>query len=231
MADSTKTDLADGNSTDPTSWVLGESEEMPANTPTCMGYDFNLGVTFEGVMNSHANMGFQATNLGLAINEINRMRRWRLSDVEVKETDDEELKDPEFRKKGRASIFLSYTSNQISGGQREIIKFLVQHKLVDVIVSTAGGIEEDFIKCFRPTYMGSFHGPKGGELRKKVSLSEANEVKVCSERATRRRKATRVLRIVASLLFHSSLRSLFRSSLGRSASEANERANERSEGE
>ena len=27
---------------------------------------------------------------------------------------------------------------------------------VDVIVTTAGGIEEDFIKCLAPTYMGDF---------------------------------------------------------------------------
>ena len=27
---------------------------------------------------------------------------------------------------------------------------------MDVIVSTAGGIEEDFIKCFAPTYLGDF---------------------------------------------------------------------------
>jgi len=153
--------------TDPTTWVLGESEEMPEGTPTCQGYDFNLGVNYEGIMGSFAHMGFQATNLGAAIEEIKRMRKWRLSDSEWKDGEDEDLKDPEVRKRVRARIFLSYTSNQISCGQREIIRFLVEHKLVDVIVSTAGGIEEDFIKCFRPTFMGSFHGPKGHELRKK----------------------------------------------------------------
>ena len=33
-----------------------------------------------------------------------------------------------------------------------MIRFLVQHKMVDVIVSTGGGIEEDFIKCMSNTY-------------------------------------------------------------------------------
>jgi deoxyhypusine synthase len=75
------------------------------------------------------------------------------------------LKDPALRSRIRARIFLAYTSNQISCGQREIIKFLVQHKMVDVVVSTAGGIEEDFIKCFRPTFMGDFHKYPGKELR------------------------------------------------------------------
>lgn len=37
--------------------------------------------------------------------------------------------------------------------------------MVDVIVSTAGGIEEDFIKCLAPTYvLGSFRH-SGSDLR------------------------------------------------------------------
>lgn len=38
--------------------------------------------------------------------------------------------------------------------------------MVDCIVSSAGGIEEDFIKCLGPTYLGNFSLP-GAELRKK----------------------------------------------------------------
>lgn len=38
--------------------------------------------------------------------------------------------------------------------------------MVDVVVSSAGGIEEDFIKCLEPTYMGDFH-LDGVTLRKK----------------------------------------------------------------
>lgn len=41
--------------------------------------------------------GFQATNLGLAIEEINRMRRWRLSDVPVTPDEDDDFKDPQVR--------------------------------------------------------------------------------------------------------------------------------------
>ena len=37
---------------------------------------------------------------------------------------------------------------------------------VDVVVTTAGGIEEDFIKCLAPTYLGDFTLP-GKELRMK----------------------------------------------------------------
>lgn len=37
---------------------------------------------------------------------------------------------------------------------------------IDCIVSTAGGIEEDFIKCLAPTYLGDFT-LKGSELRER----------------------------------------------------------------
>lgn len=36
---------------------------------------------------------------------------------------------------------------------------------VDVVVCTAGGIEEDFMKCLAPTYLGDFK-MKGSELRR-----------------------------------------------------------------
>jgi deoxyhypusine synthase len=111
--------------------------------------------------------GFQATNLGRAINEINRMRSYRLSDVPYREgIDDESLRDPTLRSKIRARIFLAYTSNQISCGQREVIRYLVQHGMVDVVVTTAGGVEEDIVKCLERTYMGDFN-LDGRELRKR----------------------------------------------------------------
>lgn len=55
------------------------------------------------------------------------------------------------------TIFLGYTSNIVSSGLRETIRFLVQHKCVDCIVTTAGGVEEDIIKCLAPTLVGEFH--------------------------------------------------------------------------
>lgn len=64
------------------------------------------------------------------------------------------------------TIFLGYTSNMISSGLRETFRYLVQHKHVSAIVTTAGGVEEDLIKCLAPTYHGSFHTP-GAALRAK----------------------------------------------------------------
>lgn len=61
---------------------------------------------------------------------------------------------------------MGYTSNLISSGLRGVLRYLVEHKHISAIVTTAGGIEEDFIKCLGDTYMGSFNTP-GAELRAK----------------------------------------------------------------
>ena len=150
--------------------VLGESASMPEDAQICRGHEFCTERSDEqeldSIMKSFLTTGFQATNLALAVEQIRQMRAWRLSDVEWKEGDDEALKPLEVRRRIRARIFFAYTSNQISSGQREVLKFIVQHKMVDCIVTTAGGIEEDIIKCFQPTYMGDFK-LSGKDLRKK----------------------------------------------------------------
>jgi len=150
--------------------VLGESAKLPENTPKCRGHDFAEDASnnsVDAIMASFATTGFQATSLHQAIEQIRQMRSWRLSDTEFCEgIDDPSLRDESVRKRIRCRIFLAYTSNQISCGQREVIRFLAQHNMIDVIVTTAGGIEEDIIKCFEPTYMGDFK-LSGRELRKK----------------------------------------------------------------
>jgi deoxyhypusine synthase len=40
----------------------------------------------------------------------------------------------------------------------------VEHRYVNCVVTTAGGIEEDIIKCLAPTFLGSFTTP-GAQLR------------------------------------------------------------------
>jgi len=121
------------------------------------GYDFQKGkVDFEELLSSYKNMGFQATNFGLAIDEINKMIKWRLSDEPILPDEIDEFKNPEVRKKTRCTIFLGFTSNMISCGAREIIRYLAQNRMIDCIVTTAGGIEEDFMKCQKPHYVGDF---------------------------------------------------------------------------
>ena len=128
------------------------------------GYDFNKGLDYEAMFKTFRHTGFQATNLGLAIEEVNKMIKWRLSDEPIAEDETDEFKDEAMRKKTRCTIFLGYTSNMASCGMREYIRYLCQHKMIDVIVTTTGGIEEDIMKCMAPHYMGDF-ALKGKELR------------------------------------------------------------------
>ena len=63
-------------------------------------------------------------------------------------------------------MFLGYTSNLISSGLREVILHLVKYKHVSALVTTAGGIEEDFIKCLGKTYLADFN-MDGADLRRR----------------------------------------------------------------
>ncbi|TNN80591.1 Deoxyhypusine synthase [Liparis tanakae] len=142
--------------------ILKPSCALPEGIPKIKGYDFNQGVDLQAVLNSYITTGFQASSLGLAVQEINLMIEKRLEPVE----EDEGNGSDEHRSKSGCTIFLGYTSNLISSGVRESIRYLVEHKMVDVVVSTAGGIEEDFIKCMAHTYLGEF-SMSGAELREK----------------------------------------------------------------
>ena len=133
---------------------------------TVKGYDFNQGVDYHKLFESYKTIGFQAMNMGKAIDIINDMIKYRLSDDPIDEDDEDEYKDPEIRKKTRCTIFLGYTSNMASCGMRDIIRYLCEHKMIDAIVTTCGGIEEDFIKCLAPFYLGDF-ALKGKDLREK----------------------------------------------------------------
>lgn len=109
-------------------------------------------------MRSYSRTGFQASSLGEAIDVINRMvrfvcaataeaatpprvdrgrclrgrcqRAWRLSDEPVADDEAEERRDPAVRSNTRCLVFLAYTSNLVSSGLRETIRYLVQHKMV-----------------------------------------------------------------------------------------------------
>ena len=112
----------------------------PPSSPI-QGFNFNNPLHYPELFNSYSNTGFQATNLSIAINIINMMLH------------------------SNCKIYLGFTSNLVSSGLRDIFSYLVQHNLVDIIVTTAGGIEEDFIKCLADTHLGDFH-LSGKDLRK-----------------------------------------------------------------
>lgn len=100
--------------------------------PHIKGHDFNNKFDFNKFIKAYSTTGFQASNLGKAIEIVKAMLR------------------------EKATIFLAFTSNMISSGNREVIKYLVEHKLVHVLISTGGGIEEDIIKTIKPFVLGSF---------------------------------------------------------------------------
>ncbi|EPZ35788.1 mCG14335-like protein [Rozella allomycis CSF55] len=123
--------------------VLVKSENIDSEIVS--GYDFNnFSGDYSEVFSSYYRTGFQATSLGKAF------------DITTKMLNDRE----------KCKIFLGYTSNMISSGLREQFRYLAEHKMVDCIVTTAGGIEEDFIKCLAPTYLGDF-SLDGKSLRQK----------------------------------------------------------------
>lgn len=115
-------------------------------------------------------MGFQASNLGIACEVIDKMRSWRgenYNDLpEEKRLGSFETLEDGSKGKQRTTIFMGYTSNLISSGVRESLVEIAKNKQVDCLVASAGGIEEDIIKCLAPTFLGDFE-LKGSMLRKK----------------------------------------------------------------
>ena len=107
--------------------------------PKIKGFDFSASKGSAALKDlkkfiaSYATTGMQASKLAAAIEVVKTMRS------------------------EQATIFLTYTSNMVSSGLRDIIRFLVQEKLVQALVTTAGGIEEDFMKCLGDFSLGDFN--------------------------------------------------------------------------
>ncbi|XP_057333251.1 probable deoxyhypusine synthase isoform X1 [Microplitis mediator] len=145
--------------------VLMPSTSLPNETPKIQGYDWNQGIDYHNLFENYKHSGFQATNFGLAVDEIKKMIETK--NIPLSEEQIDRFEEDDFIKRDSScTIFLGYTSNMASCGVRESIRFLVQHKMVDCIVTTAGGVEEDLIKCLAPTFLGDF-GLDGRDLRDK----------------------------------------------------------------
>jgi len=83
----------------------------------------------------------------------------------------------------KSFIYLGYTSNMITSGNREIIKYLVKNKFVDILVTSAGGIEEDLIKCLGDFKIGDFRA-NGSNLRDK-GINRAGNIFIPNSRYCR----------------------------------------------
>jgi deoxyhypusine synthase len=152
--------------------VLMPSESIPDDATHIRGPNFDNAVNLQELLESYEKIGFQATGMAKAIKIVEQM----VSRAHVVSTRanyrTEHLISLRPQRLARSNpdeplrLFLGYTSNLISSGLREIICFLARHKLVDCIVTTAGGIEEDFIKCLGSTVLGDF-AMEGAGLRKR----------------------------------------------------------------
>jgi len=99
------------------------------------GYDFEGDFDANKFFQSFFTTGFQATDLAKAIGILKEM------------------------KTSGATIFFGFTSNMASCGVRDIITYLCKHKLIDVVVTTIGGVEEDLMKTMKPFVIGSYDTP------------------------------------------------------------------------
>ena len=111
--------------------VLPGSDET-LDTPDVRGYDFRGEFDFFEMLDAYATTGFQATHLAEGV-DITR---------EMHEDD--------------ATVYLTFTSNIVSSGLREVVAHLVREGYVDVIITTSGSLTEDVIKTARPFKMGEW---------------------------------------------------------------------------
>jgi len=77
-------------------------------------------------MEDLSNVGFQATELGNAYKLLCKM----------------------ISEKPECKIFLTFTANMVASGIRGCITKLCSKKFADVVITTAGALEHDFIKCY-----------------------------------------------------------------------------------
>ncbi len=81
---------------------------------------------------------------GMSVNElVNSYKTIGYQSIELKKAADVIVK----MKKDSAKIFLTFTSNMVTSGLRGFFAQLIELGMVDVIVTTVGGIEEDIMKA------------------------------------------------------------------------------------
>ncbi len=105
---------------------------LKKNLSLIKGFTLNKKIKVIDLIDLFGDIGFQATNINKASKIIEKM------------------------KKEKATIFLSFTSNMVSSGLREIFAQLIKEKIVDAIITSVGSIEEDLMKTKKPFLLGDF---------------------------------------------------------------------------
>ncbi|MEK6932834.1 MAG: deoxyhypusine synthase, partial [Nanoarchaeota archaeon] len=145
--------------------VLFESDEVKGipikgynfddDNPSSSSKEDEGHIDYEKIIDSFGSTGFQASHFAKAIDIINKM-------IDEKVT-----------------IYLGYTSNLVTSGLRDVFRYLAEHKKVNVIVTTAGGVEEDIIKCLGDFKLGEFSA--SGELLHKKGINRAGNIYIPNE--------------------------------------------------
>lgn len=84
------------------------------------------------ISGTFSSIGFQATNLGKAIDIIHMM------------------------KKEKATVFLTFTSNMIASGLRGIVARMCKERFIDAIITAGGSLDHDLIRCAKQYEIGDF---------------------------------------------------------------------------
>jgi len=108
------------------------SSIKPDSLVPIKGFEARPAATAKELVAAYSSIGFQASHLAKAAEVVGRMQ------------------------KDKAAVFLSFTSNMVSSGLREIIAQLCREKLVDCVITSTGSVEEDIMKCSSPFRLGSF---------------------------------------------------------------------------
>ena len=96
------------------------------------GYDFRGEYDLTEMLKQYSTTGFQATHLMGAIDLVKEMRE------------------------ENAKIFLTFTSNIISSGLREVVAYLAREDFIHVMITSAGSHTEDVIKSKKEFKMGEW---------------------------------------------------------------------------
>ena len=87
---------------------------------------------------------------GINVNElVDSLGKVGFQSIELKKAKENIIK----MKKDGAKIYLTYTSNMVTSGLRGFFAQIIKLGLVDVVVTTVGGIEEDIMKAHNEEFV------------------------------------------------------------------------------